>query len=202
MAYANGIGERNTGIGAGVDVTGSGLNNVTVIGYAALANASNKMRFGNGDITVIEGNVDWTVPSDARFKYNVSDTGIPGLSFINRLRPVTYQFDRRKFDQHLMQHMPDSIREQRLAELCTYRSDEAIQTGFLAQEVERICNDLGYTFSGLHVPESDVDNYGLAYGSFVPLLVKAIQEQQTEIEELRAINMDILTRLTALESNR
>jgi hypothetical protein len=43
-----------------------------------------------------------------------------------------------------------------------------VQTGFLAQEVEQVCKKLGYEFSGLHVPESEVDNYGLAYGSFVP----------------------------------
>jgi len=31
-------------------------------------------------------------------------------------------------------------------------------------------------------PESEADNYGLAQGSFVPLLVKGMQEQQTIIE--------------------
>jgi hypothetical protein len=44
---------------------------------------------------------------------------------------------------------------------------------------------MNYTFSGLHSPENDTDNYGIAYGSFVPILVKAIQEQQAEIEQLK-----------------
>jgi hypothetical protein len=57
-----------------------------------------------------------------------------------------------------------------------------VQTGFLAQEVEQACKDLRFEFSGLHVPTSAVDNYGIAYGSFVPLLVKAVQEQQEVIE--------------------
>ena len=50
-----------------------------------------------------------------------------------------------------------------------------------------MCKDLNFQFSGLHVPESEVDNYGLAYGSFVPLLVKGMQEQQVEIEKLEKL---------------
>jgi hypothetical protein len=63
-----------------------------------------------------------------------------------------------------------------------------VQTGFLAQEVEQACKDLRFEFSGLHVPTSAVDNYGIAYGSFVPLLVKGMQEQQVVIEALKAEN--------------
>jgi hypothetical protein len=144
--------------------------------------------------------VDWSFPSDARFKYNVQDDNIPGLEFVGRLRPVTYQFDRLKFETHLLQNFPDSLRSQRLADLEAARAPEAIQTGFLAQEIEQVCNELGYEFSGLHIPESDVDNYSLAYGSFVPLLVKAIQEQQTLIESLQRSNQELSARLTSIET--
>jgi hypothetical protein len=78
-----------------------------------------------------------------------------------------------------------------------------VQTGFIAQEVEQICRDLGYDFSGLHIPTSDADNYGIAYASFVPVLVKAIQEQQATIEVLqaKADAYDALSaRLDALEA--
>ena len=84
--------------------------------------------------------------------------------------------------------LPDSIRQQRLADTDYSQSTALVQTGFLAQEVEQACKDLNFTFSGLHVPTSEVDNYGLAYGSFVPLLVKAVQEQQVQIEELKLEN--------------
>ncbi|MFZ1677411.1 MAG: tail fiber domain-containing protein, partial [Saprospiraceae bacterium] len=124
-------------------------------------------------------------PSDARFKYNISDAHIPGLSFITKLHPVRYQFDTRKFDFHIMQNMPDSTRQKRMQELDQYRGVEKEQTGFLAQEVEEACHQINYTFSGLHVPENETDNYSIAYGSFVPLLVKAVQEQQAEIENLK-----------------
>ena len=107
------------------------------------------------------------------------------LSFIQKLRPVTYQFDRLKYDNHLVHTWPDSMRQQHMAEINQERDAEPVQTGFIAQEVEQACKDLNYTFSGLHVPENESDNYGIAYGSFVPLLVKGIQEQQAEIKELK-----------------
>lgn len=83
--------------------------------------------------------------------------------------------------------MPDSIRQRRMAVQDYRESSARVQTGFLAQEVERACQELNFEFSGLHVPESAVDNYGLAYASFVPLLVKRMQEQQVLIEAQQAI---------------
>ena len=186
--FTNTTGFSNTAMGFSSDVASNNLANATVIGAYTTVNTSNKVRIGNSSVTVIEGQVDWTFPSDARFKFNIHDDAVPGLAFIEKLRPVTYQFDTRKFDEHLMQNMPDSIQERRMAAQDYSKSSAIIQTGFLAQEVEQACKDLNFQFSGLHVPESEVDNYGLAYGSFVPLLVKAIQEQQTQIEALKAEN--------------
>ena len=186
--YSNTIGFHNTAVGVDADVAVGNLINATVLGYSGSVNANNKVRIGNTAVTVIEGQVAYSFPSDARFKFNIHDEGVPGLAFINKLRPVTYQFDNHKFDQHLMQYMPDSTQRRRI-EMQDYTASTAkIQTGFLAQEVEQVCKDLNFTFSGLHIPESDVDNYSLAYGSFVPLLVKAVQEQQAEIEQLKREN--------------
>ena len=184
----NTSGSNNTAFGYAADVSANNLSNATAIGNGTLVNTSDKIHLGNAAVTVIEGQVDWTFPSDARFKFNVDDATVPGLAFIEKLRPVTYQFDTRKFDEHLMQNMADSIRQRRMAGQDYSKSTAQVQTGFLAQEVEQACKNLGYQFSGLHVPESEVDNYGLAYGSFVPLLVKAVQEQQKEIEKLSRQN--------------
>jgi hypothetical protein len=180
----NTTGSENTAIGYNADFSTNNLTHATALGSWASVNASNKVRIGSTSVTVIEGQVAWTFPSDARFKFNIHDENVPGLAFIEQLRPVTYQFDTRKFDRHLMQNMPDSVQQQRLAGQDYSKSSATVQTGFLAQEVEAVCKKLGYEFSGLHVPASETDNYGLAYGSFVPLLVKAVQEQQAEIEKL------------------
>jgi hypothetical protein len=115
----------------------------------------------------------------------VEDRNVPGLSFIQKLRPITYQFDTRKYDEHLMQNYPDSIRQERLSRSASSAS-QRMYTGFLAQEVEQACNELNYSFSGLHVPQNETDNYSLAHGAFVPLLVKAVQEQQEVITTLQA----------------
>ena len=108
-----------------------------------------------------------------------------------------YQFDTRKFDEHLMQNMPDSIHQRRLEGQDYRESSARVHTGFLAQEVEKACKDLNFDFSGLHVPESAVDNYGLAYGSFVPLLVKGMQEQQVLIEAQQTTINALKTQLDA-----
>ncbi|MBK9338893.1 MAG: tail fiber domain-containing protein [Lewinellaceae bacterium] len=197
---SNTTGSYNTALGYGTNVSSESLDNATAIGSGAWVNASNKVRIGNSAVTVIEGQVDWTFPSDARFKYNVHDDQVPGLAFIKQLRPVTYQFDARKFDEHVMQNMPDSIQQQRLSQSTFVRESAPVQTGFLAQEVERACRDLNFTFSGLHVPENNTDNYGLAYASFVPLLVKAIQEQQELINAQQTENAQLRQQLNQIQS--
>ncbi|HJW30793.1 MAG TPA: tail fiber domain-containing protein, partial [Saprospiraceae bacterium] len=192
------LGQHDTALGDGSGFSSPGIDDASAIGYTTLCNADNKVRIGNSSITVIEGQVDWTFPSDGRFKYNIQDLSVSGLDFIKKLRPVTYQFDRRKYEEHIMQELPDSVRAKRLASMEFNPSEEKTQTGFIAQEVEQTCKDLNYTFSGLHVPENKTDNYGIAYGSFVPVLVKAMQEQQAQIEEMKEIIQGLKAEVSAL----
>jgi hypothetical protein len=65
---------------------------------------------------------------------------------------------------------------------------EKIKTsGFLAQEVAQAANEAGYDFSGITIPKNDHELYTLSYEQFVVPLVKAVQEQQHEIDELKMI---------------
>ncbi len=64
----NHTGSANTAIGTGASTTTDGLTNATAIGYLAGVNASNKIRLGNADITVIEGQVPYTYTSDRNEK--------------------------------------------------------------------------------------------------------------------------------------
>ena len=57
-----------------------------------LSGASNRVRIGNGSVTSIGGAVGWTNFSDERIKTNIKQD-VPGLAFINLLKPVTYNFD-------------------------------------------------------------------------------------------------------------
>ena len=159
-------------------------------------NASNKVRIGNGAVTVIEGQVPFTTPSDGRFKFNIKED-VKGLDFIMRLHPVTYQFDVKRFDTRGSKRLDDVQGDIVLA---SYNEAAAIRrTGFIAQEVEQAANAAGYNFSGIIKPKTSGDHYSLSYESFVVPLVKAVQEQQRMIEELRKENADLQKRVFVLE---
>ncbi len=64
-------------------------------------------------------------------------------------------------------------------------------TGFLAQEVEAAAKKINYDFSGVDVPKVDGGLYSLRYAEFVVPLVKAVQEQQQMIEELKTQNVQL-----------
>jgi hypothetical protein len=67
---SNSTGNCNTAIGSGADVSSGALTNATAVGCGAVVNASNKIRLGNGAVTVIEGQVAYTFPSDSTQKEN------------------------------------------------------------------------------------------------------------------------------------
>jgi len=184
----NSTGSQNTAFGSGADVSVDGLNNTTAIGFGAIVNASNKVRIGNASVTVIEGQVPFTTPSDARYKFNIQED-VKGLDFILKLRPVTYQFDVKKLDAEMQSGglTPASYSTQ-----SSYNEATAIRrTGFIAQEVEKAATETGFNFSGIIKPQSEKDHYGLSYESFVVPLVKAVQEQQNEIDNLKKENAEL-----------
>ncbi|RLD37128.1 MAG: hypothetical protein DRI89_15515 [Bacteroidetes bacterium] len=61
-------------------------------------------------------------------------------------------------------------------------------TGFIAQEVEQAAQTSGYDFSGVTRANDDLGMYSLSYSQFVVPLVKAVQEQQQQIEALENNN--------------
>jgi hypothetical protein len=70
-AYAlnqNSTGCFNTGIGFNANVATVNLRNATAIGYFTIVDASNKIRLGNAQVTVVEAQVGLTVVSDGHQK--------------------------------------------------------------------------------------------------------------------------------------
>jgi len=65
----------------------------------------------------------------------------------------------------------------------------AAHLGLLAQEVEGIIPEI------VDVPDSADEHYGLSYIELVPVLIRAIQEQEARIETLE-------TRVASLEEAR
>ena len=175
--YNNTTGNSNTAIGRNALSSGDAFSNSTAIGYNAQVTASNMIRLGDANITSINGAVAFTVVSDGRFKKDILEN-VSGLSFIMKLRPVTYHLDMDKMA--VFMKTPDNLRE-RASEAS---KEKVLQTGFIAQEVESVAQELGYDFSGIDKPENENDYYGLRYAEFTVPLVKAVQEQQKMIESL------------------
>jgi hypothetical protein len=90
--YSNTTGGYNTAIGYYANIGAVNLSNATAIGYNASVSSNNQVRIGNSNVTSIGGYAAWTNLSDGRANKNIR-TNVPGLAFINRLQPVTYNLD-------------------------------------------------------------------------------------------------------------
>jgi len=168
---ANVDGDYNTAIGYGAFVTGSSYTNSTAIGYNTSVDSSNEVRVGNTSVTSIGGQVGWTTYSDARVKNDIQEN-VPGLTFINALRPVTYHYDVNKEEQ-LMGRKGSTDWNGK------YNIEKLSFSGFIAQEVDATAKQIGYDFNGV---DKGGKIWGIRYAEFVPSIVKGMQEQQLLIE--------------------
>ena len=160
-ALLRNIGSDNTAIGyLALFGTTTGNNNIG-IGYQALvpsATGSNQVRMGNTAVTYAGVQVAWTVTSDRRWKDQIRSLPY-GLNMVTQLQPVDY------------------IRKNNEA--------QTREIGFIAQDVKALLEKLGYTDQG--ILSTDDDGYmSLRYNDFIPILVKAIQEQQGIINNQNA----------------
>jgi len=194
-------GANNTVVGksAGKQITsGSNLNafgkDAALTGSpgGAATTGSNAIYLGDENITAIYAAVSSISTSDERDKTDFTDLDL-GLDFVKALAPVTYKWDKRsnygdKYaeDYDLNAQTPDG----------THKEDW-LDIGFKAQEVIALEEAAGYKISDkTNLVSSFTDDetqYGLKYDRFVPILVKAIQDQDAIIQSLTA-------RIAALES--
>ncbi len=197
------------GISAGASLT-SGSNNV-LVGHDAgvsgspggnLNNESNEIVIGDDAITQAHVQVDWTVASDQRDKTDFVDLDL-GLDFVKALEPVTYYWDKRsKYgDKYTTNEEGDLVLNENY-DLDDFTPDgthkeDWMDIGFKAQAVQALEEAAGYTIAAkknLTVSTTaDGKQMGLQYSKFVPILVKAIQDQDAIITALTA-------RIEALES--
>ncbi|MFZ9969952.1 MAG: tail fiber domain-containing protein [Bacteroidia bacterium] len=189
LRYING-GDYNTAIGYTAGPTSANFDNTTAVGNGAIPTASDEIVIGNGSVTSIGGYADWSNLSDARFKENVQEN-VKGLDFVMKLRPVTYTLNVHKIYEHTNPFDSTDWESK-------YTRESDVQTGFIAQEVEQAARETGFNFSGVDAPKGETDHYSLRYGTFVVPMVKAIQEQQAEIEALKKQNQELQAAVQAL----
>ncbi|MBC7777389.1 MAG: tail fiber domain-containing protein [Phycisphaerae bacterium] len=186
-------GDANTFVGADAQANADGYANSTALGSNTGITASNQVRIGDASVTSIGGFQSWTtLPSDARFKTNVREN-VPGLAFVNKLRPVTYQVDIEGIHRYAGLAKNGEI---------NLEASTQVRTGFLAQEVEKAAKEVGYDFDGVDAPKNEKDLYGLRYAEFTVPLVKAVQELDAENKALKTMLADMNKRLQRLEADK
>ena len=193
IGLSNTMGNSNTFIGSGADANAGVYTNGTALGNGAVLTASNSIVLGNRSISRIFANVATiTGISDRRHKKDIRtlDSDL-GLDFIEKLKPVSYRFN---------------------------NGDETERYGFIAQELEQALPDsLHDTIErsepehGLALIERQNDKertYRVSYGELFAPVVKAIQQQQQQIDaerrqnaELRQALLAMKDKITALETH-
>lgn len=116
-----------------------------------------------------------TAPSDRRLKQDIEPLGRM-VDKVRQLRAVTYKWK------------PD------------FKKDEHTYIGFIAQEIQKILPEV--VFEAAHPVKSDETILTVSYEQLAPIVAKAIQEQQVEIEALRARVEVLKTRAKALQQSK
>jgi len=188
------IGSGNTAVGsqAMYDLT-TGTDN-TIIGYdsnASTVSATNQIVIGSGVVgqannTVTIGsisgkiynnyttNATWTQTSDGRLKNIIAKDSL-GLSFINRLNPITYTW-KPSNDLPIDNPYYNAINN---------KDTTTVIHGFVAQEIKAALDaENCSTFNGWVKGDDGIE--GISREMFINPLVKAIQELSAQIEILKA----------------
>jgi hypothetical protein len=118
--------------------------------------------------------------SDGREKTDITNTDL-GLNFINSLRPVSYKWI---VGENIVTYetITNEDGTEKQVEIVTPRAGVRTHYGFIAQEVKEVLGDKDF---GGYVHDKETDKMSLRYDQFIAPLVKAIQEQQAQIEELK-----------------
>jgi trimeric autotransporter adhesin len=206
QALYSGSGTGLTVIGYDADVFGSNIQYSSAIGTGAFVWQSGQVSIGGFIPSSVGGFVNWSDFSDGRYKKNIQQN-VPGLEFINMLKPITYTLDVNAI-QGKMESKRNSVSSKNgkihtkpvVDPALMSAKSQTVYTGFSAQEVEAAAKKINYDFSGVDKPKDDPESfYSLRYGDFVVPLVKAVQELSSKNDSLEATNAQLNDRLNKIE---
>ena len=159
---------------SGVNATDFGITTAISSNFIFGTNNLERMRIASGGEIYVAGTTDrgaynlqvngtgvwgagaYVDGSDLNIKDNIQNLD-SSLYLINLLAPVMYNYKEE------------------------YNKDESKQIGFIAQDVYNVLSNTEFSNA---IVKSDGDTLSMAYSSFIPLLTKAIQEQQALIKAL------------------
>jgi len=171
-------GNNNTIVGYGSQASAVGGANQVVLGAAITGQGDSYVTIGSGSGKIYNAftvNATWTQTSDGRLKTNINDDSL-GLSFINRLRPVTFTW---KPSNEIDPSLPyyKEINE---------RDTTTVIHGLIAQEVKAALDAEGCTtFNGWDAGNEDTIQ-AISREMFISPLIKAIQELTARVAALEA----------------
>ena len=158
-------GSNNTALGQRCSNNSTSGSNNTTLGATAAPSSntvSNEFTLGNSSISNLRcADTSISSLSDARDKTNVQDIPL-GLDFVNQMHPVSFDWDRRDG---------------------SYKGRKDF--GFIAQELKEIQDNTEYADHMRLVRDENPEKLEADPMKTYPVLVKAIQELSTKVEELQ-----------------
>jgi len=183
------VGYRSGGIVAGT--------NQIAIGNGATSPGSNTIEMGNSSITTADIQVAWTVLSDERTKKDVLGCDL-GLDFIKDLSPKKYRrrhpgdypyaIKEDRYKSGGNQH--DNSNSSTIYDTYAPHDNQTFEYGLLAQDVKStISNNSNYAeFDGWK--EMSNGRQGLKYQTFIPPIIKAIQELSFDMDNIDSVGVE------------
>lgn len=171
-------GTNNVIVGGYARTSSAGAANQVVLGYNLTGQADSNVTIGSSAGKIYNAftvNATWTQTSDARLKTNVNNDSL-GLSFINRLRPVTFTW---KASNEIDPSLPyyNEVNQ---------RNTTTVIHGLIAQEVKAALDAEGCsTFNGWDAGNEDTIQ-AISREMFISPLIKAIQELTARVAALEA----------------
>jgi hypothetical protein len=148
-------------IGRSIKPTATSTNEI-ILGYAAVGQGSNSIMLGNSSVTdAYCYDTSLSQPSDFRDKTNIENLQT-GLDLIMNLRPVKFQWNMRDYGK------------------VGYKD-----IGFIAQEALDVQNVNNEADNIKLVSDENQNQLSMQSANLIPILVKAIQDQQAQIELLK-----------------
>ncbi len=133
---------------------------------------------GTNDSAIAFGATSITAPSDIRLKEDIQDEEV-GLDFINDLRPVTFLWKKEKdIPSDMKAHVEGSEKR---------TMNGKYNHGFIAQEVKEVIDNHNLKEGFDMWSEDDADGrQRVAPNALMSVMVKAVQELSTQVDELKA----------------
>ncbi|HSZ35055.1 MAG TPA: tail fiber domain-containing protein, partial [Puia sp.] len=196
----NTTGNYNVALGSNAGPSSNNLSYTVALGAGSTATASYEDVFGTPTTTVITGPVHWSNISDGRFKKNISEN-VPGLEFIDLLRPVTYTIDVTGIDNYIHSAGSSGRNHSFTAEeiVAVKEKENIVYSGFIAQEVEQAAKQINYDFSGLAKPQNGQDIYKLSYDDFIPSLIVSVKQLNDSDKKTTNVLTDLQNQIDSIQ---